>query len=169
MQTFLTSADPLATFNTTARHLDNKRLNKQALEAWQIMLTNLKLDPQGNHRDPKGWYNHPAARMWRGHEALLLSYISSMHDEWATTRGYKSTILDKARSTLDVARSLGRVDETSAALPTWMTNRDTYERICSTHRRALLCKNYSWYSTFNWPEDNGHAPEPDAYEYVWPL
>ena len=41
MQTFL----PVPSFTETAQVLDKQRLNKQALEAWQIMMTNLKLDP----------------------------------------------------------------------------------------------------------------------------
>ena len=64
MQTFV----PLtSTVDDIAKVLDNKRLNKQALEGWQILMTLLELDPQGNHRVPKGWYNHPAVKMWRGH------------------------------------------------------------------------------------------------------
>jgi hypothetical protein len=89
MQTFITHAD--TNFSLTAQELDNKRLNKQALEAWQIMMTNLKLDPEGNHREPKGWYNHPAVKLWRGHESVLFEYICAMTMEWVR-RGFKTTI-----------------------------------------------------------------------------
>jgi ATP-dependent exoDNAse (exonuclease V) beta subunit len=97
MQTFLTQ--PYLDFGLSARELDRQRLNKQALEAWQIMMTNLKMDPFGNYREPRGWRNHPAVVMWRGYEVTLFNYIKAMTDEW-TYRGYKTTILDKARTTI---------------------------------------------------------------------
>ncbi len=104
MQTFL----PVASFEKTAQMLDRQRLNKQALEAWQIMMTNLKLDPQGEFREPKGWYHHPAALMWKGHDMALLEYIRAMVTEW-WGRGYKSTILDKAEATMVSAIDRGLV------------------------------------------------------------
>lgn len=150
MQTFMPSAD----FAECARMLDNKRLNKQALEAWQIMMTNMRVDPEGNPREPKGWYNHPAVRVWRGHEHALLEYIEAMVTEW-WSRGYKSTILDKARFTITHCKSDSR------EVPGWVLRED----VQSSHRTALLCKNYEWYSQFGWPEDTGVAPE--SYEYIW--
>lgn len=160
MQTFLT--DPTEDFTHTASVLDNKRLNKQALEAWQIMMTNLQLDPQGNFRQPKGWYNHPATKMWRGHEITLLRYIKAMTDEWVA-RGYKTTILDKAQATVERALDLGLIDSTEH--PHWMQDKNYYAQIASSHRKALLVKNYEWYSQFGWSEDTGR-PETE-YEYVW--
>ena len=87
MQTFV----PLATtdFIQIAKTLDNKRLNKQALEGWQILMTLLELDPLGNDRIPKGWANHPAVKMWRGSETLLMNYVVAMGVEWVS-RGYKN-------------------------------------------------------------------------------
>jgi hypothetical protein len=157
MQTFLIHND----YTETAKSLDNKRLNKQALEAWQIMLVNLKLDPQGNFRQPKGWTNHPATRMWSGYEEELHSYIQAMTQEWVR-RGYKTTIADKATATLDVAYKHGLVEKNGK--PSWM-QKIVFEDLKSSHRLALLVKNYDWYSQFNWPEDPGHQPE--TYEYVW--
>lgn len=161
MQTFL----PIAThkFDEVARVLDNKRLNKQALEGWQIMLTLLELDPNGEHRTPKGWVNHPAVKMWRDHETTLFVYVMAMVREWKA-RGYKSTIGDKAGATLDRAWQLGLVG-TLGTTPDWMEDTEKYEAIASSHRRALLVKDYEWYSQFGWPEDTGTAPE--SYEYVW--
>jgi hypothetical protein len=79
MQTFV----PLTSSNADiARVLDNKRLNKQALEGWQILMTLLELDPAGEHREPKGWRNHPAVKMWRGHELALYDYVVAMVTEW---------------------------------------------------------------------------------------
>lgn len=157
MQTFLPSLDHAE----TAYVLDNKRLNKQALEAWQLMLVNLKLDPEGNHREPRGWYNHPAALMWRGHEGALLEYIEAMTVEWKS-RGYKTTIFDKAKSTLDSALRLNI--SFSLDKPRWMKTLSALD-VASSHRLALLTKNYEHYRQFGWSEDPGCAPE--AYEYVW--
>lgn len=161
MQSFLTSPD---SFVETSAQLDNKRLHKQTLEAWQCLLTNTKLDPEGNHRDPKGWYNHPVARMWRGYETLLVSYISATYFEWRS-RGFKSTLLEKTYRTYDRAVELDRVS-TELIIPDWMSDRDYYERLCSTHRTALLCKNYDWYKQFGWAEDPGE--QPPTYDYLWP-
>ncbi len=74
MQTFV----PLFGSTDTAQVLDRARLNKQALEGWQILMNLVQLDPQGNHRVSKGWSNHPAVKMWRGHEGALVSYILKM-------------------------------------------------------------------------------------------
>jgi hypothetical protein len=163
MQTFITSTNGGYAFRETAEELDNKRLNKQALEAWQILMTNLKLDPQGNYREPRGWYNHPATKMWRGHEIVLGQYIDWMAEEWRA-RGFKTTIDTKANETLRVATERGLLEPGQYTIP-WIEDRDRFEAIVSTHRIALLVKNYEWYSKFGWDEDPGH--QPDGYEYIW--
>lgn len=162
MQTFV----PLiSSFEDIARTLDNKRLNKQALEGWQILMTLLELDPQGNHRIPRGWVNHPAVKMWRGHEMALYLYIDAMVIEWKR-RGYKSTIGDKAKATIIRASKLGLLSETSSS-PDWIANLEQFKEIASSHRTALLNKDYEWYSQFGWPEDAGYRPE--TYDYIWPV
>lgn len=161
MQSFLVSTD---SFEATAAALDNKRLHKQTLEAWQCLLTMCKLDPDGNDREPKGWSSHPVVKMWRGHETLLVSYISATYFEWRS-RGYKSTLLDKTFRTYDKAVDLGRISS-ELTVPSWIQDTEYFERLCSTHRVALLNKNYDWYSQFNWAEDTGTKPE--GYEYLWP-
>lgn len=162
MQTFV----PITTsYTDIARVLDNKRLNKQALEGWQILMTLLELDPAGEHREPKGWRNHPAVKMWRGHELALYDYVMAMVIEWKA-RGFNSTIADKATRTIVRAKALNLVNSSNWQPPTWMCNRALYERVASSHRQALLCKEYAWYSQFNWPEDTG--VEPITYDYVWP-
>ena len=162
MQTFV----PLTTsYEDIARTLDRARLNKQALEGWQILMTLLELDPQGNHRTPKGWVNHPAVKMWRGHEMALYLYIVEMVNEWKR-RGYKSTIGDKAKATIQRGIELGRVSAPTYS-PSWIANLDQFKVIASSHRLALLNKDYEWYSQFGWPEDTGKRPE--SYEYIWPV
>lgn len=163
MQTFLTSYTGDHAY--TARTLDNLRLNKQALEGWQILLTLLELDPQGNHRIPRGWVNHPATKMWRGHELALYEYIMTMVDEWVK-RGYNSTIGDKATATIQVAFENNLLpNHLIDNRPQWLANPDKIRAIASSHRVALLWKNYEHYSQFNWAEDFGKQPK--TYEYIW--
>lgn len=162
MQSFLPSTE---SFEDCAKLLDNRRLNKNALEGWQILMTLLELDPQGNHRIPRGWVNHPAVKMWRGHEMALYLYVQAMVDEWKS-RGFKSTIGDKAKQTITVALLKGLITS-SATNPQWMSHYRFFQSIAASHRLALLSKDYDWYSQFNWEEDLGYRPE--SYEYVWPL
>lgn len=162
MQTFVPETD---SFSSIARVLDRQRLNKQALEGWQILMTLVELDPQGNHRIPKGWVNHPAVKMWRGHEMALYLYIEEMVAEWKK-RGYKSTIADKAKATIMRALELDLISPVSTN-PQWISNYSQFKDIASSHRLALLVKDYEWYSQFGWPEDPGHRPE--TYDYIWPV
>ena len=162
MQTFLPL--PTSNFAEIAKRLDNKRLHKQALEAWQIAMVLLKLDPEGNHRDPKGWVNHPAVKMWEGHELVLLEYAFAMAEEWKS-RGFKTSLMDKISDTAQVALLTGRLSHIKT-YPSWMLDGALYAEIASSHRQALLVKDYEWYSQFGWEEDKG--TEPNGYTYVWP-
>lgn len=162
MQTFV----PLFGSADTAQVLDRARLNKQALEGWQILMNLVQLDPTGNHRVSRGWSNHPAVRMWRGHEGALTVYIVQMVMEWEK-RGYRSTIAQKTITTYIQAVKLGRITKDSHRLPPWMKNKELFARISSSHRMALLNKDYEWYSQFGWEEDTGVRPE--SYDYVWPV
>ena len=161
MQTFMQQTD---SFERIARELDNKRLHKQTLEGWQCLLALTKLGPDGNFRDPKGWVNHPVAHMWRGHEALLVSYLAATYFEWRS-RGFKSTMLPKIYGTFDLAVERNIISD-KLTFPTWMEDSVRFEQVASTHRIALLRKNYEWYSQFKWPEDTGSRPE--HYQYLWP-
>jgi hypothetical protein len=141
MQTFVPIAS--TNFADIAKVLDNKRLNKQALEGWQIMMNLLQLDPKGEHRVSKGWSNHPAVKMWKGHEQSLYHYIVAMTDEWIL-RGYKTTIKDKASETLKVATAHGLVSNITNP-PTWITESQVYKEVAKSHRLALLTKDYNTY------------------------
>jgi hypothetical protein len=162
MQTFL----PLHNFTLDAQVLDNKRLHKQALEGYQILMNLVELNPDGEHRTPRGWSSHPAVKMWRGYENALYQYIQQMVKEWKS-RGYKSTLDEKSRFIILRAQELGRVDTTLMNFPHWMEDTELFAEIQSSHRTALLNKNYEWYAQFGWAEDNGH--QPDGYEYTWPV
>jgi hypothetical protein len=164
MQTFITSSewqiDPSDVFKPTAQSLDDKRLNKQALEAWQILMTNLQLNPDGTARHTRGWINHPATLMWTGCDLALLKYINAMVEEWLR-RGHQSTIAVKARDTYAHALEKNLVAPL-AQFPEWMTDREKLEMVVNTHRQALSVKNWDYYSQFGWHKEN-----PKTYAYVW--
>jgi len=160
MQTFITKLN----YRDIAKELDNKRLNKQALEGWQILMNLLAVDPDGNHREPKGWSNHPAVKMWRGYEMQLAIYVIAMCDEWIE-RGYNTVVRQRVEDTMRHAALLNR--SIGVDLPPWYVNINTLADVASSHRKALLNKNYNWYHQFGWPEDDGYPPQ--TYEYVWPV
>jgi hypothetical protein len=162
MQTFVPLTD---SYDDIAKVLDNKRLNKQALEGWQILMVLLELDPQGNFRPAKGWKNHPAVKMWRGHEMALYVYIQAMVKEWKS-RGFNSTIGEKAHATMIRAEELDLLSHPSDP-PAWIRDMSFFDEIASSHRTALLSKEYEWYSQFGWEEDPGYRPE--TYDYIWPV
>lgn len=140
MQTFLPSDD----FAICAMILDRQRLGKQRVETLQIMKTLAGLSKNG------GWVNHPATKMWKGHEEYLMLYQIAICEEWKS-RGYKDTCLEKTFEML-------KATERSSIYPEWMGREDIH----SSHRSNLLRKNYEHYSQFNWTE-------PDDIEYVWPV
>ena len=135
MQTFL----PVPDFLESARILDDVRLGKQRVEAYQIIRT---LDGV-----TKGWRNHPAVRMWRGHEAVLIRYGLVICAEWEA-RGYADTVREK----------LGVHHRPDGAQPPWLGD-PTFH---ASHRSNLLRKDPAWYGRFGWTE-------PPDLPYVWPV
>lgn len=138
MQTFL----PYADFAKSAAILDRQRLGKQRVETLQIM----KALTTG-----QGWINHPATKMWRGHECSLLFYQDAICSEW-TSRGYKDTCLFK---TWDLHDDWCK-NEPPLPSPSWLGN----EEFHAAHRSNLLRKDPVWYGKFGWTE-------PDDLEYIW--
>ena len=145
MQTFL----PYQNFNQSAQCLDRQRLNKQRVEAWQIL--------QAITNPSYGWQNHPAVKMWRNHPRLLTLYGLSICYEWKS-RGYKDTLGDKFFGKLTKYDNMWFDSIYSEELPCWWEN----EQFFASHRSALLFKKYDYYKQFGWKE------EP-KYDYVWPV
>ena len=77
MITFVPYNDPVE----CAKALDRSRLGKQRVEAYQIWRALNGLS--------KGWINHPATQMWKGHTCFLAVYCNAMIDEWVS-RGYRN-------------------------------------------------------------------------------
>ena len=137
MQTFL----PYANLAQSAARLDNKRLGKQRVEAYQILF--VLLNPSA-----RGWRNHPAVKMWRGHERALATFGSLCCEEWLH-RGFNDTMLPRFRVLLETLPRTG--------MPEWLGD----DRVNRAYRAALLAKNPSHYSQFGW------GIEPKV-EYQWP-
>ncbi len=136
MQTFL----PYPDFAASARCLDDGRLGKQRVEAYQIVRT---LDGITH-----GWRNHPAVRMWRGHEGALVEYGLATCREW-TSRGRADTVHDKL---------LVHARPRPWPLPDWIGD----EALHASHRSNLLRKDPDWYGRFGWTD-------PPDLAYVWPV
>ena len=132
MQTFL----PYADFNSSVKVLDYRRLGKQRVEAFQI-LNSLRLQS-------KGWYNHPATKMWKNHEDALTQYMNCCILEWKN-RGYKNTM-----KIIEINNKI--------VMPSWFGN----ENFHASHRSNLLRKDSTYYSKFGWKESHD-------LPYVWPI
>ena len=132
MQTFL----PLPSILDSVQVLDWRRLGKQRVEAMQILRT---LSGQAARR---GWVNHPAVKMWRGHADALGSYMDTCIVEWQR-RGYRNTMF---------------LSGTTGPLPSWFGDPQFH----ASHRSNLLRKDSEWYGQFGWSE-------PVDLPYVWPV
>lgn len=141
MQTFLPSPD----YAESARVLDYKRLGKQRVETKQILLAMGK--------DKGGWVNHPATKMWRGHEIELCRYGFAMSKEWVM-RGYNDNLAVFFTDSLLKYKQQGLNDQP----PPWLGS----DAIHASHRSNLLRKDPEFYSKYGWAE-------PPDLEYVWPV
>lgn len=131
MQTFL----PYPDFYESLKCLDNRRLGKQRVEAMQLVNA-----LEGNS---KGWRNHPACLMWKGHIEALKTYHDIAIELWIA-RGFKNTMKLYGTNNYDY--------------PEWFNDKDFH----ASHRSNLLRKDFAHYSKFNWTE-------PINLEYIWPV
>lgn len=136
MQTFL----PYDDFAASAVALDYRRLGKQRVESLQIYQT---LTVGG------GWKNHPAIKMWQGHEWWLLSYAVEMCCEWRR-RGYRDNLLPRFLDAIDPIEIVPQP-------PPWLG----LEELHSSHRANLIRKDPKHYGAFGWTEQ-------PADGYWWP-
>ena len=152
MQTFL----PERTLRECARALDNKRLNKQILEAYQILNVLSGNSPTG------GWRNHPAVLMWKGHEYSLRTYAHTMITE-ARLRGIK---VDKNESNINNLES--RFSHVwGESMPKWFSGID-HDRIMVTHRANLYRKDPLYYAHYaSSVNDKLNQPCCEKCQYYW--
>ena len=127
MQTFL----PYADFQKCAEALDYKRLGKQRVECWQILLA---------LRDTEyGWQHHPAVNMWRHHDRALIEYALLVCNEWVR-RGYKDSMTQ---------RFVDAIGEEDLIYPPWLGDPAFH----ASHRSNLKRKDPAHYAGFTEPDD----------------
>jgi hypothetical protein len=146
VQTFL----PYAGFADSARVLDTPRLGKQRVEAFQVLRA---LTVPGY-----GWQNHPAVRMWRGHQEALVTYGVVITEEWLR-RGHADTCLAKISELSPGGAVIGEDEAFAGGLvPPWVGD----EAFHLSHQSSLLRKDPEHYRPY-FPD------VPDDLPYVWPV
>ena len=153
MQTFL----PYKDFEKVAEVLDSKRLNKQILECYQV------LNVLSNPSPTAGWRNHPAVKMWRGHEFALWDYVNVMILE-ADARGIKtdknSENIFRLRKEHGLSWGLG--------IPGWMSDKKIMKRVTTTHKANLYKKQPEAYPQFyKAVSSKNNVPCCDRCQYYW--
>lgn len=153
MQTFL----PYKDFAKVAKSLDNKRLNKQILECYQV------LNVLSNPSPTAGWRNHPAVKMWRGHEFALYNYVQVMILE-ANRRGIKteknSDNIYRLRHQYGLQWGMGN--------PEWMNDKKTMKLVTTTHKANLFKKEPESYPQFIKALSSKHnKPCCEKCQYYW--
>jgi len=154
MQTFL----PYPDIVKSIKCLDNKRLGKQRVEAYQIYKIVSGQDSESR------WKNHPAVKMWLYHPAAIAMYMNIAINEWCQ-RGYINNMKyilhpiglkllshkeDNLHNFIDIQ---GIVN-----FPWWIGN----EEFHNAHKSNLLRKMPEHYSKFGWDV-------PNNLPYVWPV
>lgn len=127
MQTFLPEAD----YATSAKILDNKRLGKQRVEAYQML--------RALRGDTKGWVHHPATKMWRDNEYELALYGLTMSIEFIE-RGF-----DGYKMVEIFNDELVRYADQNKEKYPWFV---TFEPLLTSHRSNLYRKDPIHYSRY---------------------
>jgi hypothetical protein len=148
VQTFL----PYPDFEQSARALDVKRLGKQRVECIQVV--------RALTWPTYGWRNHPAVKMWRGHEEALGRYSFTCCEVWSEL-GFADTCAATIGTDLRAAGVTGvrTQPELAAAgrLPPWLGTEEFHR----SHQSALVRKDPEFYG----PRFPG---VPDDLPYLWP-
>jgi hypothetical protein len=154
MQTFL----PYGDYEATAQTLDNKRLNKQILEGYQILKVLSGASETG------AWRNHPAVLMWKGTEHELKAYLDHMIYE-ANWRGIKT---DKNEFNINqLTKQYGK--QWGTEQPFWMQDLETLRRVNATHQTSLFNKDSIAYAGFNKSHNSPYNITCcDKCNYYWP-
>jgi len=90
--------------------------------------------------------------MWKGYELSLYYYTTAIINEWKS-RKYKDTIQEKIDKLKD-----NYIKEKIINHPPWLMFNEDFH---SSHKAALLYKNYEHYKQFGWKE----IPN---INYIWP-
>lgn len=139
MQTFL----PLPNYLESMRCLDKSRLGNQV---WREGITLIR----------GGWPNHPASKIWRGHEYHLGLYLLDGCKVLEERGKAYPHIIEKIK--FEMAKHI------NTGPPKWLGN----DNFHASHRKALLFKNYEWYKQFGWKETPDIPDENGKLNYFWP-
>lgn len=174
MQTFL----PHKEFYLSVATLDNKRLGCQRKETKQILgvleskkytckyCKNQTDEPEeatmrcheAQHKwRITAWYNHPAVRMWRGHNTALVEYGLACCKEWVD-RGYNDTLTEYflEKRMYYTGDRKGGIEHIN--YPVWL-GLDEFHK---SHRSMLIKKDRDHYKP--------HFPyTEEGLEYHWPV
>ena len=118
MQVFLPTPD----MDVSLRALDDARLRKQRVEAKQLIDTILER-PTASGKIRKGWFNHPAAVMFRQYVPYLVHYYNRSLSIYAERGGNNIKLQPEPL-------------HESPELPHWIAD----DAIHATHRSRLLFK-----------------------------
>lgn len=132
---------PYSDFELCAKVLDPKRLGNQAYRECKTLISG-------------GWPNHPAAKMWKGYESALALYAIACFDELARRGRLYPTV-----------RRFFELKVVDDRMPPWLGSR----KLHSSHRAALLYKDFTWYSKFGWSESPAVPDEKGSLPYYWPV
>lgn len=145
----------------TCAHLDKRRLNKQKVEASQIL--------KAIEGQTTGWVNHPAAKMWRGYASALKHYFNTITLA-CIARGFKNNMplfdLEGREVVYQTvhdycAHGVPADDDARIVYPWWFT----WEPLIQSHRASLLRKDPEHYK----PLFQDQVQEPYiSTGYVWP-
>lgn len=153
MQTFF----PHFNMVESAQALDSKRLNKQILEAYQILKVLSGASPTG------GWRNHPAVLMWKGHEYSLRTYANTMISE-AKKRGIKT---DTNEANIQALES-GYSNVWGTDMPKWFGDHAKMMRITTTHKARLFDKDPLFYARYAYAKHSIYnSPCCVGCNYYW--
>jgi hypothetical protein len=148
--------------------LDGKRLNKQKVEANQILNASLGLT--------KGWINHPAVLMWKGYSNALKYYFNEIAKA-CIRRGFKNnmplyefteeqlnnveyqSVQDYLENGIPIEASTNKI-----IFPWWFQ----WKPLIYSHQASLLRKFPDYYTfTFNQDEPN-ELKKYLSTGYLWP-
>jgi hypothetical protein len=158
VQTFLPEFSGQAFYTTIDKSLqclDDRRLGKQRVEAFQILcalgdpwaLEERKrrglLKPLGS-----GWKNHPAVLQWKGKETALGLYMGAAIDEW---------VKRKFQNTMRKRSVRGEYVGFPDCCPRWFYDKAYHD----SHKSNLLRKDPEFYGRYGWDV-------PSDLPYIWP-
>jgi len=133
---------PYADLKKSVECLDPKRLGNQVYRECLTLIRG-------------GWHNHPCSKMWKNYKCALAQYAYYGLEE-LKKRGkfyphhYKTFV--------------SYVVDYKFVLPPWFGN----DLLHSSHRAALLYKDYDWYSKFGWKEKPAKLIN-NKIPYYWPV